>query len=207
MTATACSDRCCMMSLPGDSFVIWLHYFEVGSGLCITSFDGSNRSVSPIEIISLRITCIRCPSLDNGQLLGISLAEAEMPNILYEHYRGIMPVGRGKGHEVPRAWLRRVQRRRRAMIRSCLVEVGKQSAGLLVANARLDKSHVSWTQHKHRCRPVGCSYEHRPLPSQQVPVAAAELYIEGCNAEDISRYPSWCRDGEGRALFYETDFR
>ena len=97
--------------------------------------DGRNRSVSPIEIISLRITCIRCQISDNGQFLGISLAEAEMPNILCEHYRGIMPVGRGKSHEVPRDWLRRVQRRRRAMIKSYLVEVGKQSAGLLVTNA------------------------------------------------------------------------
>ena len=48
------------------------------------------------------------------------------------------------------------------MIMSYLVEVGKQSAGLFVANAGLDKGHVSRTQRKHRCRPVGYSYEHRP---------------------------------------------
>lgn len=98
--------------------------------------DGRNRSVS----ISLRSTSTRCQILDDVQLLGISLAEAEMPNILWEYYRGIMPVGWGIDHEIPGAWLRRVQRRRRAMIRSCLIEVGKQSAGLLVANAGLDKS-------------------------------------------------------------------
>lgn len=46
------------------------------------------------------------------------------------------------------------------MIRSYLIEVGKQSAGLLVANAGWYKGHVSWTLGKHRRRLVGCSYEH-----------------------------------------------
>ena len=124
--------------------------------------NNCNQRVSPIETISLHFTSNRRQSLGNSQVLGTSLAEAEMPNILCEHYRGNMPVGMGIGHEVPTAWGRRVQRRQRAMIMSYLVEVGKQSAGLFVANAGLDKGRVSWTQRKHRCCPVGCSYEHRP---------------------------------------------
>ena len=127
--------------------------------------DDHNRRISPIETISLRLTSIRHRFLSNSQLLATSLAEAEMPNILCKHYRGNMPVGMGIGHEVPTAWGRRVQRRQRAMIIGYLVEVGKQSAGLFVANAGLDKGHLSWTQDKHRCRPVGSSQEHRPPTS------------------------------------------
>ena len=63
-----------------------------------------------------------------------------MPNILCDHYRGNMPDGKGIGHENPTTWGRRVQRRRRAMITRYLVEVGKQSAGLSVANAGLDSA-------------------------------------------------------------------
>lgn len=90
-----------------------------------------------VETICLRPTGIRGQCLDTGQVLGISLAEAEMPNILCDHYRGNMPNGKGTGHEVPTAWGRRVRRRQRAMIMRYLVGVGKHSAGFSEANAGL----------------------------------------------------------------------
>ena len=96
--------------------------------------------MSPIETIHLRLTAIRRQNSDNGHVLGISLAEAEMPNIVCDHYRGNMPHGKGIGHEIPTAWVRRVQRRQGAMITRYLVEVGKQSAGLSVANVGLDNA-------------------------------------------------------------------
>ena len=121
-----------------------------------------DQMISHIETIHLRLTSIHHQCLDNGRVLGISLAEAEMPNIMYDHYRGNMPDGRGIGHKTPTVWKRRVHRRQQAMITRYLVEVGKQSVGLSVANARLHSAICHGHQHKHRRHSVGCSYKHMP---------------------------------------------
>ena len=97
-----------------------------------------NRRIFPIVTRPQRLTGIRPQNINNGQVLGISLAEAGMPNILCDHYRGNMPNGEEIGHEAPTDWFHRVRRRQRAMITRYSVEVCKQSAGLFVVNAGLD---------------------------------------------------------------------